>query len=296
MSIKKFPIEEIYTNDIEKLLKSKIASKIIHSTGDIDASGDELELPIRKFLSKRLPQKYYVGHGHIVDMNMNVSPQFDIIIVDSNSVPILFDTENKTEYFPYESVYAIGEIKSTYYKNSRYVEKYIKSIQMLKREFVRENIDNSNFFPNFNFGDGIKISGGREVWNPLFTFMVYGSKNDYEWSDFRSQLDLINKENNPNIFAFFDGSIITKAQVVKNKNGELELGSLELSPIKQLDKELNLVDLNLIDDNKSGHTLSILLLSLMKHLENTRLGDVPFERYVSTILKNCQYKSSRIID
>ena len=66
-SMKTLRIGDIYEKEAQDLLNSKRSVSIVHATGDIDASGDELEIPIRKFLRKRLPEKYYVGHGHIVD-------------------------------------------------------------------------------------------------------------------------------------------------------------------------------------------------------------------------------------
>ena len=90
----------IYQEDTLALLAARTKSKVIHNTGDIDASGDEVEQPIRDFLSKRLPAQFVVIQGHIVDRHQRVSPQIDGIIADSSATPVRFQSENGTHYVP----------------------------------------------------------------------------------------------------------------------------------------------------------------------------------------------------
>src|SRR4051794_28161998 len=114
-----FRLDEVYDRDAQKLLGGRKSSRIIHSSGDIDASGDEIEEPVRDLLRRRLPSKFFVGHGHIVDQQLRVSNQFDVVIADATATPILFEGENGMQYFPWKSVYAIGEIKCSYSKRKR---------------------------------------------------------------------------------------------------------------------------------------------------------------------------------
>ncbi len=281
--MKIFPIAEVYVQEASKLLEAKKSVGIVHKTGDIDASGDEIEIPFRKMLSNRLPAKYYVGHGHIVDSDLNVSPQFDVIIADSSATPILYDGENGTQYFPYESIYAIGEIKSSYYKNSKYVENYISSVKKVTEELSREDVSKNYIGNGIELGSGLSVNGSKEVQNQLFSFMLFGSKNDCNSTELKQQLDSSNSIPNPNIICFLDGSVITRSNLIETTEG-YSLGPLEMDTLKQKKEELGLVEVNFTNDDKSGQAIAVLMLGLIKHLTSTRLKQPPFEKYVNSIL------------
>lgn len=134
--LKSLPLLKAFTADAKEIMAAYERMKLIHSTGDIRASGDEVENKYRELIRKKLPQHFYTGHGHIVDFQLNLSSQLDIIISDNRAAPILFRTENGTEYFPYESVYAFGEIKSTYDKSKKYIENLLMLYAQLKRIFI----------------------------------------------------------------------------------------------------------------------------------------------------------------
>ena len=293
MSEKQFPISDVYNQEASKLLNARSSVQIIHKTGNIDASGDELEMPFRNMLQKRLPAKFHIGHGHIVDANLNVSPQFDVIITDSSATPILFDGENGTQYFPYESVYAVGEVKSTYYKNKKYVEKYISSVKELLNNFSREPVDPNYIGHGITLAENFTVNNARKIQNPLFSFMIFGTKNDCKLQELDSKLESDSSPANPNIMCFLDGSIITKAHLTKTPTS-YQLGKLELDPLKQINKSLRLVEINFSNQDKSGQALSLLMLSIFQHLTQTRLKSPPFEKYIEKILSTAQYDGTAI--
>lgn len=286
--MKNFPIDEIYSHEASKLLEAKKSVGIIHKTGDIDASGDELEVPFRRMLSKRLPSKYYVGHGHIVDSTLKVSPQFDVIIADSNATQILYDGENGTQYFPYESVYAVGEIKSSYYKNRKYVRTYTSAVKSVLEHFYREPVSSNYIGNSIELDAGFSVNGTREIQNQLFSFMLFGCKNDCEPTELNEQLEASNSTPNPNIICFLDGSIITRSNLIENA-GSYSLGALELDPLRQDKNELSLVEVNFSNKDKSGQALAVLMLGLIKHLNSTMLKNPPFDKYTASILENAAH-------
>lgn len=291
--MKKFPIDEIYSHEASILLEAKKSVGIIHKTGDIDASGDELEIPFRQMLTKRLPMKYYVGHGHIVDSDLNVSPQFDVIIADSNATQILYDGENGTQFFPYESVYAVGEIKSSYYKSSKYVQRYISALKQVLENFYREPVSGSYIGNGIELGAGLSVAGTRETQNQLFSFMLFGSRNDCERSELNEQLAASNSIPNPNVICFLDGTIITRSNIIENA-GSYSLGALELDPLGQNNHELALVEINFSGKDKSGKALATLMLGIVNHLCSTRLKDPHFNKYATSILEAAAHTGSVI--
>lgn len=295
--LRRFPIDKIYKSDAESLKTAREFCKSVHSTGDIRTSGDELEIPFRNMLKQRLPSKYYVGHGHIVDKNLNVSPQFDVIIVDASSVNVLYNAANGTEYFPYESVYAIGEVKSTYYKDSEYIKKFIESIKNVKTNFTRENVGYDYISESIKLGKGFTVEGDRDIQNKLFTFMFFGSKNDINIDSIKDELNEEEEEYNPNIISSLDGLIITKAELdIIEDNGEYKASNtnLVLDVNKQKKKNLNLISMDINGENKSAQALSILILSIDMNLRKTRLKPPEFSSYIESIMESTKFNGSII--
>ena len=128
--------EKVLRADAAEIIAAREKAQIIHRGRDIDAAGDEVEVATRRVIRRKLPNSYYVGHGHIVDSELNQSPQLDVVIADNSAAPILFATENGTEYFPYEAVYAIGEIKSSYSRSRNYVETFADTVSRVKSRLV----------------------------------------------------------------------------------------------------------------------------------------------------------------
>jgi hypothetical protein len=132
----KFALEKVFRFDAAEILAAREKAKILHASHDIDAAGDQVELSVRQMLRDRLPAEYYVGQGHIVDHTWSQAGQFDCVIADVNLSPVLFRSENSTEYFSYESVYAVGEIKSGYY-GIKDVESFVDKLARLQINLSR---------------------------------------------------------------------------------------------------------------------------------------------------------------
>ena len=294
--MREFPINDVYMHEASKLLQAKEAVTIVHKTGDIDASGDELEIPFREMLSKRLPSKYYVGQGHIVDSNMKASPQFDVIISDASTTQILFDGKNGTQYFPYESVYAVGEVKSSYYKNRKYVENFCLSIKSLLDNFTREPVSSSYIGNGINLGKSFDVEGSRQIQNPFFSFMLFGSINDLKVVELNEQLNSSKELPHPNIMCFLDGTIISKCKVDQTVIGGPYHTTFVTDPIEQKNESLKMTKIDFLNEEKSGQALAILMLSLLQHLSLTMLKPPQFDKYVNSILKNAKHSGTIIYE
>src|ERR1700733_2224470 len=99
---KKLSLVDVFRADAKKLLDARERAQMVHKSGDIKASGDEVERGLRDLIASKLPGLCHVGHGHLMDSTHTVSPQLDLIIADHAATPILFKTDNGTEYVPYE--------------------------------------------------------------------------------------------------------------------------------------------------------------------------------------------------
>lgn len=207
----------------EMVLASEVADSL-HKAKDVRASGNEVEIVVRNFFNDKLPNRYYISNGHIVDMNLTISPQLDIIIADNLRSPILYKTRDSTEFITYESVYSIGEIKKKF--EDGHVEKIVKTIEQFKKNIHREPVE-----PNFlDVGStGLKIDQPTTTFpskNPLFWFYI---AVDFDRSKFK--LKTLQKKVNtpsiwpnlPNIFCILKKGVILCAEKEKLKENKLSI-------------------------------------------------------------------------
>lgn len=212
----KFDIDTFFNEDAKEIFSAREKGMAIHKTKNIDAAGDEIELPVKDIIKKRLPQKYYVGQGHVVDAELNTSGQFDIIVADNNGSPILFSSANDTDYLTYESVYLVGEIKSTYYKNKNYVKDFIEKIKLINEKLHREATPPDQLSQDLRFStDGmitITSSDRRPYKNPLFKFMFFVNSGDLDIAELGKLLSAYDQKHLPNFICFLDKGVVLKAE------------------------------------------------------------------------------------
>lgn len=78
--------------------------------------GLPLENSLKHFFRQYFPSRYGFGSGYLVDINDDVSNQCDWIIFDSVNFPPLIGrahVEDGVEFFPYDSAFAVVEVKRT---------------------------------------------------------------------------------------------------------------------------------------------------------------------------------------
>lgn len=198
----KFEFVDVLQNDIEEIFAARRNAQIIHHAKDIDAAGDEVEDAVRKVLRRKLPVMYYVGHGHIVDKQLTCSPQLDIIIANNTGAPVLFQAKNGSEYFPYETVYAIGEVKSGYYKSKHYIHEFSKQLSRIQSNLQRER----NIVPPTKRGEAAYK-------NSLLSFMIFVQSNDFEIEHVVELYQTMSASELPNIVYFLDKGMIVNANI-----------------------------------------------------------------------------------
>jgi hypothetical protein len=188
----KLDLKKVFQSDADEIINAQKKSKLIHSTKNIKSSGNEVETKIREIISKRLPKKCSIGQGHIVDKFWSTSSQLDIVLFDNITATPLFISGDDTSYFPYESVYGFGEIKSTYYRKQNPLKNFIDIIKELKTKLRRNNITNLSE-------------------DALFTFMFFVDSNNLDLEEI-SELYL-NNENKylPNVVCFLNKGVIVRA-------------------------------------------------------------------------------------
>jgi len=138
-------LEQAFQEDAAEIIAARSKARIAHQTKSISAAGRIVETAVRTVLRRRLPSKYHVGEGYIVDKNLVASPQCDVILSDDAQFPVLFQDHHGSEWVTYESVYAIGEVKSGYHPVKSPatgtfippVDAFVDSLRRLRTSLVR---------------------------------------------------------------------------------------------------------------------------------------------------------------
>lgn len=285
---------KVFQLDALELISAHDRCKVIHTSKDISAAGDEVEITFRQILYRKLPNRYYVGHGHVVDSALNSSPQFDVVIADNTNAPILFRTQKGSEYFPYESVYAVGEVKSTYYKKDAPIETFVNNLSHTKLNLTRENTQPDETGLGIRFSEPLTKSPYR---NPLFSFMIFIESNDFIVEDLREYFLSTNVADLPNIICFLDVGIIVNTQVNYEASGKLTTGFINTIP------EFNTYSTT--GENRfmfcpssdkvygMGSHLSNLFFVLLSHLEECKLRPSGIKNYLLSMMS---FEDLRMVD
>jgi hypothetical protein len=274
----------VLLSDAAEIFAARAKASVIHNTKDIRASGDEVERAVRKVLKRKLPTAYYVGHGHVVDSELTTSPQLDIVIADNLNAPVLFATENGTEYFPYESVYAIGEIKTCYYKKKREIHAFSKTLTSLKTKLKREKTEREYIGSGLSLGKGFTPSWTDEYRNPLFSFMLFVDSGDFDDSHVKDLFRSTKASELPNVVCFLNKGVIVNARVTKLPNGGLKLGSVNTHPELDISDESDSRWVFIpfgTDSSRMGIIFGFLYFCLLTHLKRCVLRTPNLLQYLN---------------
>lgn len=128
--------------DVGEALKS-YSRRLLHdfretvrnSSGPFDR-GVPREKALRDFLAARLPGRYGVGEGLVIDSSGGQSQHCDVVIFDHERAPIV-TTESGHNIWSFESVYAVAQVKALL--SRRELEAAVENIAAYKRLSRKEN-------------------------------------------------------------------------------------------------------------------------------------------------------------
>lgn len=224
--VKKLGINKIFRDEAQRIVEAREMCKQIHGT-DIHAAGNEVEVTVREFFKRMLPNRFHVTHGHLIDQNKVVSPQIDIIISDNTFMPSLMTLSYGTAFIPIDSVYAIAEIKSTYYKSKNPIIKFSDTLKYIREKMTRPLIENTAFEmltkgkgPNDNtlIRDMI-ISKPHKYLNPLFSFILFVNSGKAKIEDIESVFSKTADENLPCMTVMLNSALVAYGKEVEEKKG-----------------------------------------------------------------------------
>lgn len=269
----KFELSTVYKTYADQLLLAANISGFLLESANIDASGGEVEGSLRILLSQLLPDRVAVTHGHIVDRSTAVSYQQDVLIAESFYTKSLIRTLDGTEFYPFEGIFATGEVKKTWSQNK--LMQAIKSISRNKNELKRNEVSPDQLATGSSF---IKLSqpiSSNAFRNPLFTFTF---AIDFDKTYKENKLadiynDIGNKKLLPNISVVLKRGIYVLVDEEKLDKGEL---SIKLYPeFISPEVKCRWVMLKL----KPEENLAYLIFMLTQHINDTVLEKVSSMEY-----------------
>lgn len=274
----KLSIDSFFNFEADHIDIAHTQVKIIHNSGDIPSSGSQLEVAIRNFFKLKLPVKYYISNGHIIDINLKTSPQLDLIIADNFRTPILYKTLDNVEYLTYESIYSYAEIKSSWDK--KYIGEFIETRQRIDKYLTRTNVS-PNFIDTGGRGIELDIPTTRNAYkNPLLTFMFIASSEKFSFAHIKQYYEGVDWKYLPNIICLFDKGIIVN---VNKKELDNNIFKINLYPEFIKFKEDN--EWVLLNYDKKRSTLGTLYYIILEHLNTCILGNANMLNYMQQIFE-----------
>ena len=276
---KKLEMHEFYRHDLEKILMaSRLAGAIQRDEKDTRTCGDEVEIAVREFFKSKLQPKYHVSDGHIIDKELNVSQQIDIIISDAMKNPV-FDTHaNGSELVFYDSVYAYGEVKKSYYEPD-ILQKTSENLKRFKQTMKREPIG-ANVLECSN---DLLMLKQTMVDNPqrnmLFVFLFVVDSKGANLDKIKEELCATPNSELPNIIVFLDTGIYLNV-----KKSSLQAGQRPVINLYPNDGDTDQEWRLLTFDNPSG-VLNYAHLLLQEHLRTSIVKAPDFLEYSDYIFK-----------
>lgn len=269
----------IFKSDAEALQRAREEAIRVHPT-DIRAAGNQVEQAVRDYLKRMLPPRYYVTSGHLIDSSNLVSPQLDVIIADNFSLPSLLTTKDGTEYVPVTSVYAIGEVKSTYYQSQCYFEKFhyvLQQISEMDRTLV-ENTIHGGIKGSSRITDMVRGSKNKYL-NNLYAFLICVDGGDFDFNRVKTLLSSVDPGLLPNMCV-----LLNKVIVCYGKMDEQEGISIHKYPVEVEQSDYDwfcAAGAEAEGGSIPGTHLAALYGALVEHLSNSDLEPPSAYRYTA---------------
>ena len=214
-----------FDREAAAIVRSREEGIDIHGARNISAAGSQVEHAVRDFLRRMLPPRYYVTSGHLIDPAGHISSQLDVIIADSHMLPSLLKTNDGTEFVPASSVFAIGEVKSTYYQSKRYFGEFCKILGRINGELSRPAIENTAFEPSPESKvrpQHLLLGSRLRCLNHLFAFLFCVDAGGFQLEQVAEVLTSSKAADLPNTAVFLTGDgagVLVYARVRQNRLG-----------------------------------------------------------------------------
>lgn len=280
-------ISKLFADEANSLVEAREKCIKLHGTDDIRSAGDEVEISVREFFQRNLPKRFYVTHGHLIDHSGAVSPQIDLIVSDNTTIPALMRAKDGTEYIPIDSVYAIGEIKSSFYKSKNYISDFSDSLKYIRTEMNRSLVENTihGGVKNDSLLRDMVLGRPNKHLNSLFSFIFFVSSGDFTIESLEKDFSKIANEDLPSMIVFLDGGVVFYGKKEDKKLIFEKYPALNQSPnFHWYISPLQGVGVMGTKESVRGNHLGMIYLSLLNHLNESFLEPPNLRPYLSNML------------
>ena len=189
-----------------------------------------------------------------------------------------------TEYVPIDSVYAIGEIKSTYRKASMPIENFGAEIEDIREKLHHEEILNTAYGSITNETTIIDMVLGKanRILNRLFYFMLFIDSGDFNFEDIGPFYAGHDNKYLPNVTVILNGGIIVRGNLDDKGFGF----NLYPEDTRADQEDWYYCPYPGDDSNGSpeGNHLGFLYYSVLEHLTNSYLEPPSLKNYIRSML------------
>lgn len=291
-SLPELDLASIIESEVRNLREAVVKARRMHATKDIKAAGNEIEDTIREYISSRIPSNYNVGHGHIVDENLKVSPQIDIIITEGGKTPFLLRSSDGTLYCPYESVYCIGEVKTSYRRSEKQIHSFSDSLRKIKQGLIRKSgkslVEIYESAMDSDSREGPAQMQDAEPprhlpTNPLLSFMLFLDEGDFRIDDLRELYSSTEPRYLPDVVCFLEKGYVAFTGLGKHAETG---GILQLSKHPDFIPSMYHNEINWVywSSAPEGGYLSQLILDIYRHLQSCDLLESNLQVYLKKLL------------
>jgi len=183
----------------------------------------------------------------------------------------LMRARDGTEYVPFDSTYAFGEVKSTYRHTDEPIQKFSSSIRRIKNGLVRPDLPNTAYGGELKddtlLFDMVHASPNR-IQNSLFTFMVFVDQGDFDCGKMKKFFEITEDAHLPNIIVFLNAGVIIAAELTES--GFSFNRYPELHPERGATRYFSKIH-GSAESTPEGNHLAFLYYTLILHLAESRI-------------------------
>jgi len=274
-----FDLNSVLQHDASEIIAARTLGKVAHRTKDIDTAGSEVEEAVRAVFAKKLPRSVVVEHGHLVDVKLSVSSQIDVAIVDPTDLVGLMRAKDGTCYIPYECVYAIGEIKTTFTK--KHVLGFSDKLASLRTLERAQNTQQPSSRQHYQYG------------NPLYSFMLFVESKDDPLALLKEIVVELTSADRPlpNAICILDRGLVLNCTFIQKPSEHERLGNINVMPefAREVNRAWCLLPFG-SEEFREGANLGVLVALLIEHINSCMLQQPDLLRYMRALFLNQAYQ------
>jgi hypothetical protein len=280
--MKTLDIPAIFKSDADDIIKCREDAIRIHGT-NIRAAGNDVEMCVRDYLHRMLPPRYYVSQGHLLDISGNASSQLDVIISDNFNLPSLQTTKDGTRYIPIDSVYSVGEIKSSYYKSKKPIETFSETIKDIRENLHHPDILNTAYegLRDDTIFRDMALAKENKVLNRIFFFAIFVDGGDFEFEDISSFYANQDVKHLPNLVVILNKGVILRASFL---DSTFDINRYPEDTKKEQEDWYYCPFPGVESGSLEGNHLGFLYYSLVEHLANSFLEPPSLKQYLMKLM------------